>query len=55
MPGRRFVGVSLLLTALAAAAASCNRSVDIKDAIEIVDTSSGWYDAGIVAKKGIDY
>ena len=51
MSGRRFSGASLLLVALAASAASCNRSVDIKDAIEIVDSSSGWYDAGIVEGK----
>jgi hypothetical protein len=52
MPGRRFVGVSLLLTALAAAAVtSCNRSVDVKDAIEVIDASSGWFDAGIVDGK----
>ena len=48
MSGRRFSGASLLLVALAASAASCNRSVDIKEAIEVVDASSGWYDAGIV-------
>ncbi len=51
MSGRRFVGVSLLLIALAASAASCNRSVDIREAIEVVDASSGWYDAGIVDGK----
>jgi hypothetical protein len=49
MSGRRVFGVSLLL--IAAAAASCNRSVDIKDAIEVVDASSGWFDAGIVEGK----
>ena len=48
--GRSF-GVSVLLIALAAAAASCNRSVDIKDAIEVVDASGGWHDAGIVEGK----
>ena len=51
MSGRRFSGASLLLVALAASAASCNRSVDIKEAIEVVDASSGWYDAGIVDGK----
>ena len=54
MSGRRFFGVSVMLIALAAsgaAAASCNRSIDIKDAIEVVDSSSGWYDAGIVEGK----
>ena len=54
MSGRRFFGVPVMLIALAASgavAASCNRSVDIKDEIEVVDTSSGWYDAGIVEGK----
>jgi len=51
MSGRRFLGASLLLAALAAAPAACNRSVDIKEAIEVVDASSGWYDAGIVEGK----
>ena len=51
MSGRRFSGASLLLVALAASAASCNRSVDIKQALEVVDVSSGWYDAGIVEGK----
>jgi hypothetical protein len=43
--------MSVMLIALAAAGASCNRSVDIKDAIEVVETSSGWYDAGVVEGK----
>ena len=51
MSGRRFSGASLLLVALAASAASCNRSVDIKEAIEVVDASGGWFDAGIVEGK----
>ena len=51
MSGRRFSGVSLLLVALAASAASCHRSVDIKEALEVVDASSGWFDAGIVEGK----
>ena len=51
MSGRRFSGVSLLLVALAASAASCHRSVDIKEALEVVDASSGWFDAGIVDGK----
>ena len=51
MSGRRFFGVSLLLIALTAAGPACNRSVDIKEAIEVVDASSGWYDAGIVEGK----
>jgi hypothetical protein len=51
MAGRRFSGASLLLVALTASAASCHRSVDIKEAIEVVDASSGWFDAGIVEGK----
>ena len=51
MSGRRFSGVSLLLVALAASAASCHRSVDVKEALEVVDASSGWFDAGIVEGK----
>jgi hypothetical protein len=39
----------LLITALAAG--SCNRSLDVKQALEVVDTTSGWYDAGIVDGK----
>ena len=51
MSGHLFSGASLLLVALAASAASCNRSVDIKEAIEVVDASGGWFDAGIVEGK----
>jgi hypothetical protein len=40
----------LLLAALVAAAA-CSRSVDVKQALEVADTSSGWFDAGIVDGK----
>jgi len=40
----------MLLVALCAAA-SCSRSVDVKQAVEVVDASSGWYDAGIVDGK----
>jgi hypothetical protein len=36
---------------LAASLAACGRSVDIKQAIEVADASSGWYDAGIVDGK----
>src|SRR4029453_3809293 len=38
----------LLFTAYLAA---CGPSVDIKQAVEVTDTSSGWYDAGIVDGK----
>lgn len=30
---------------------SCSKPVDLKAALEITDTSSGWFDAGIVAGK----
>jgi hypothetical protein len=51
MVRRPSIGLSMLLIALTAAVSSCNRSVDLKEAIEVVDTSSGWYDAGIVDGK----
>ena len=34
-----------------ALAAGCSRSVDLKQALEVVDATSGWYDAGIVNGK----
>jgi hypothetical protein len=34
---------------LSLAAASCGPTVDLTQGIEIVDVSSGWYDAGLVA------
>ena len=40
-----------LLLALLLAAPACNRSVDVKQALEVADTSSGWFDAGIVDGK----
>jgi len=40
-----------LVIAAALTAAACGRSVDIKQALEVADTSSGWYDAGIVDGK----
>jgi hypothetical protein len=43
--------MSVMLIALAAAGASCSRSADIKEAIEVVETTSGWYDAGVVDGK----
>ena len=49
-PLARPVRLSLLLITVFAAG-SCNRSVDVKQALEVVDTSSGWYDAGIVDGK----
>jgi hypothetical protein len=44
------VRVCVLLTALLTAA-GCSRSVDLKQAVEVADTGSGWYDAGIVDGK----
>ena len=46
MFARQFVRL-LVMIPLAVAGASCARSVDIKEAVEIADTSGGWYDAGI--------
>ena len=40
----------LLLAALLAGPA-CSRSLDVKQALEVADTSSGWFDAGIVDGK----
>lgn len=34
-----------------ALAAGCSRSVDLKQALEVTDATSGWYDAGIVNGK----
>jgi hypothetical protein len=39
------------LMVLVVLAAGCSRSVDVKEAVEVADTSSGWYDAGIVDGK----
>ena len=41
----------LALPLLLLTAGSCTSSVDVKRALEVVDTSSGWYDAGIVDGK----
>jgi hypothetical protein len=49
MFARCSVGACLLLAV--ALAPGCNRSVDIKQALEVADTSSGYYDAGIVNGK----
>ena len=40
-----------LLFAVLSAAIACSRSVDVKQALEVTDTSSGWFDAGIVDGK----
>jgi len=40
-----------LLLAVLFAAAACSRSVDVKQALEVADASSGYFDAGIVNGK----
>jgi hypothetical protein len=39
------------LSAAVLLAVSCSRSVDVKQALEVADATSGWYDAGIVNGK----
>jgi hypothetical protein len=52
MSARLRLPLTLCLLPLALlATAGCGSSVDIKSAVEVVDTSSGWYDAGIVDGK----
>ena len=46
MSARPLVRSSLLLLAILTAGA-CSRSVDLKQTVQVVETSSGWYDAGI--------
>ena len=48
MFARCSAGALLLAVALAA---GCSRSVDVKQALEVADATSGWYDAGIVDGK----
>jgi hypothetical protein len=48
MSARCPLRASLLAVLLAAA---CSSSVDIKQALEVTEASSGWYDAGIVDGK----
>ena len=50
MPGR-FARASLALVPLVLISVSCGRPVDLKEAVQVTDTSSGWYDAGIVEGK----
>jgi hypothetical protein len=40
-----------LLFAVLSVAIACSRSLDVKQALEVTDTSSGWFDAGIVDGK----
>ena len=51
MSARFPAGVAVMLLAALCGTASCGRSVDVKEALEVVDTSSGWFDAGIVDGK----
>jgi hypothetical protein len=44
---RRALLTLLIACSLASAGAGCTSSVDVKDAIEIVESQGGWYDAGI--------
>jgi hypothetical protein len=41
----------LLVAGVALAASSCTNPVDLKQAVEVTETSSGWFDAGIVDGK----
>jgi hypothetical protein len=47
MSGRRVCLGLLMLGPLLVVSGACARSVDVKQALEITDTSGGWYDAGI--------
>src|SRR3954468_22788383 len=51
MSARPAAFVAAVLLAAICATSSCNRSVNVKQALEVVDASSGWYDAGIVDGK----
>jgi hypothetical protein len=45
----RFGAVPLLLALLGLPA--CGRSVNVKEAVQLVDATGGWYDAGVVEGK----
>jgi hypothetical protein len=47
----RSLVLSTTVVLVCAALSGCSSSVDIKQAIELADTSGGWYDAGIVDGK----
>ncbi len=48
----RHPGVRLTaLAAIALAAAACGPSIDLKQDLQVVDASTGWFDAGIVDGK----
>jgi hypothetical protein len=45
---RRHIAVALLSASLAAlGVAGCGPSVDLKQAVQVTDVSSGWFDAGV--------
>lgn len=47
MIGRRTVGLGVILLS-AVLSASCRAPVDLAETVELVEVSSGWFDAGIV-------
>lgn len=51
MSVRRSVRSLLVLLPFAVGAASCTSPVDVKESVALVETSSGWFDAGIVDSK----
>jgi hypothetical protein len=44
-------GFRRLLVSLALVAAACTGEVDLKQALQVTDVTTGWYDAGIVSGK----
>ena len=46
MSGRRFVPL-LALWVMALALGACGQPVDLKEAVQVTDVSSGWFDAGV--------
>ncbi len=51
MSGGRLVRSLFILLPMAVLAASCRPPVNVKEAVEITEVSSGWFDAGIVEGK----
>lgn len=51
MCARRLVRPWLLVVPLTLIVPACTSSVDVKQALDVTDTSAGWYDAGIVEGK----
>ena len=48
---RRRASLPILLAVVLAALPACTPNVDLKQALEITDVTSGWFDAGVVAGK----